>query len=317
MGIKEKRGIRVAKVGMDSFLLDCHTNDNISEIEAEYGVKGFAVVVRLWQKIYSEKGYYCEWIERSPLLFLSNWFGGNSGVTVSLIKDIVSRCLKNGIFDVKMYEEYSILTSARIQKQYFDVVKRREEILVKKEYLLVSVDKMKGIAYENSISAYRNEKNVCRNDTRKEKERKEKRNKNTTYSSAEPDKPAAAQKENVVIELTLNDKTMYPIYQEEIEEWKQLYPSVDILQELRKMKGWCDSNPERRKTKRGIKRFICNWLARQQDHGGSYYQRQEEQKETYAGTCAVVKKIGTEKKGFDNFEQRTYDFQELERKLMG
>ncbi|MCI9542553.1 MAG: DUF4373 domain-containing protein, partial [Lachnospiraceae bacterium] len=238
----------MAKVGMDSFLLDCHTNDNISEIEAEYGVKGFAVVVRLWQKIYSEKGYYCEWIERSPLLFLSNWFGGNSGVTVSLIKDIVSRCLKNGIFDVKMYEEYSILTSARIQKQYFDVVKRREEILVKKEYLLVCVDKMKGIAYENSISAYRNEKNVCRNDTRKEKERKEKRNKNTTYSSAEPDKPAAAQKENVVIELTLNDKTMYPIYQEEIEEWKQLYPSVDILQELRKMKGWCDSNPERRKT---------------------------------------------------------------------
>ena len=130
---------------MDSFLLDCHTNDNISEIEAEFGVKGFAVVVRLWQKIYSEKGYYCEWIERSPLLFLSNWFGGNSGVTVSLIKDIVSRCLKNGIFDVKMYEEYSILTSARIQKQYFDVVKRREEILVKKEYLLVSVDKMKGL----------------------------------------------------------------------------------------------------------------------------------------------------------------------------
>lgn len=174
MGIKEKRGIRVAKVGMDSFLLDCHTNDNISEIEAEYGVKGFAVVVRLWQKIYSEKGYYCEWIERSPLLFLSNWFGGNSGVTVSLIKDIVSRCLKNGIFDVKMYEEYSILTSARIQKQYFDVVKRREEILVKKEYLLVSVDKMKGIVYENSISAYRNQKNVCRNDISKEKERKEK-----------------------------------------------------------------------------------------------------------------------------------------------
>lgn len=162
----------MAKVGIDSFLLDCHTNDNISEIEAEYGVKGFAVVVRLWQKIYSEKGYYCEWVERSPLLFLSNWFGGNSGVTVSLITDIVKRCLKNGMFDAGMYEKYSVLTSARIQKQYFDVVKRREEILVKKEYLLISVGKINGIVYENSDSACRNQKNVCRNDTSKGKKSK-------------------------------------------------------------------------------------------------------------------------------------------------
>lgn len=167
----------MAKVGIDSFLLDCHTNDNISEIEAEYGVKGFAVVVRLWQKIYCEKGYYCEWVERSPLLFLSNWFGGNSGVTVSLINEIVDRCLKNGIFDAGMYENYSILTSARIQKQYFDVVKRREEVLVKKEYLLVSVDKIKCIVYENKVSVCRNQKNVCRNDTSKVKESKEKKSK--------------------------------------------------------------------------------------------------------------------------------------------
>lgn len=159
----------MAKEGIPSFLLDCRTNDNISEIEAEYGVKGFAVVVRLWQKIYAEKGYYCEWIERSPLLFLSNWFGGNSGVTVSLIKDIVSRCLNNGIFDVKMYENYSILTSARIQEQYFNAVKRRKEILVQKEYLLVSVGKIVGIAYENEVSVCRNQKNVCRNDISKGK----------------------------------------------------------------------------------------------------------------------------------------------------
>ncbi len=116
-------------MGIESFLLDCHTNDNISEIEGEFGVKGFAVVVRLWQKIYSEKGYYCEWVDRSPLLFLSKWFGGNSGVTVSLINEIVDRCLSNGIFDAGMYGKYSVLTSARIQEQYFDVVKRREHKL--------------------------------------------------------------------------------------------------------------------------------------------------------------------------------------------
>lgn len=159
----------MAKEGIPSFLLDCRTNDNISEIEAEYGVKGFAVVVRLWQKIYAERGYYCEWIERSPLLFLSNWFGGNSGVTVSLINEIVNRCLKNGIFDAGMHEDYSILTSARIQEQYFDAVKRRKEILVRKEYLLVSVGKIECIAYENDVSVCRNPQNVCRNDIREGK----------------------------------------------------------------------------------------------------------------------------------------------------
>ncbi len=164
----------MAKEGIPSFLLDCRTNDNISEIEAEYGVKGFAVVVRLWQKIYAEKGYYCEWIERSPLLFLSNWFGGNSGVTVSLINEIVNRCLKNGIFDAGMHEDYSILTSARIQEQYFDAVKRRKEILVRKEYLLVSVGKIECIAYENDVSVFRNPKNVCRNDIRESKVSKSK-----------------------------------------------------------------------------------------------------------------------------------------------
>ena len=45
----------------------------------------------------------------------------------------------------------------------------REEILVKKEYLLVSVDKIKGIAYKNDTSACKNQKNVCRSDVSKGK----------------------------------------------------------------------------------------------------------------------------------------------------
>ena len=79
-------------------------------------------------------------------------------VTCSLINEIVDRCLNNGIFNAEMYEKYSILTSARMQTQYFDVVKRREEILVQKEYLLVSVDKIRGIAYKNDVSVCRNQK---------------------------------------------------------------------------------------------------------------------------------------------------------------
>lgn len=70
-----------------------------------------------------------------------------------------------------------------------------------------------------------------------------------------------------IITLTLNDKTEYPVTEEQVEEWTNLYPAVDVMQELRKMKGWLDANPTKRKTKNGIKRFINGWLAKEQDKG--------------------------------------------------
>lgn len=69
----------------------------------------------------------------------------------------------------------------------------------------------------------------------------------------------------VVISIMLNDKSEYPITESDVQAWKDLYPAVDILQELRKMKGWADANPAKRKTKNGIKRFINGWLAKEQD----------------------------------------------------
>lgn len=83
----------------------------------------------------------------------------------------------------------------------------------------------------------------------------------------EPDESASVP-QNVVITLTLNDKTEYPIFQKQVDEWQNLYPAVDVIQQLRAMKGWLDSNPLKRKTKNGIKRFINGWLSREQDKGG-------------------------------------------------
>lgn len=162
----------MAKEGIDSFLLNCHTNENLSEIEAAYGIKGFAVIVRLWQKIYSEKGYYCEWTERSPLLFLSTWFGGGSGVELNLINEVVGTALRNGIFDADLYDRYHILTSDGIQTRYFEVVKRRASVEVIDEYLLVSVDNLRGNVCRKSISVDKNAKNVSRKSTSKGKESK-------------------------------------------------------------------------------------------------------------------------------------------------
>ena len=71
-----------------------------------------------------------------------------------------------------------------------------------------------------------------------------------------------------VISLPLNDGTFYDVSENDRAKWSQLYPNVDVLQQLRNMAGWCDANPTKRKTRGGIKRFITAWLAREQDKGG-------------------------------------------------
>lgn len=128
--------------------------------------------------------------------------------------------------------------------------------------------------------------------------------------------------EKATITLTLNDKSEYPIFDKNIAEWKELYPNVDILQELRNMKGWLNSNPTKRKTKSGILRFINSWLAREQNKGGcrnyganttygttSNGQYQEQEPECFSDKWIREKREAAEARGetFD-IEAGEYDF---------
>ena len=69
----------------------------------------------------------------------------------------------------------------------------------------------------------------------------------------------------LVLELPLIDKSLYPIYEKDLEKWKSIYPAVNVEQEFRNMLGWLDSHSKNRKTKSGINRFINGWLGRCQD----------------------------------------------------
>ena len=85
-------------------------------------------------------------------------------------------------------------------------------------------------------------------------------------SCAEPEKSDSTPP---VISLILNDKSFFDVTDEDVAKWNKLYPAVDVMQELRKMAGWCESNTTKRKTRRGVRAFITSWLARAQDRGGS------------------------------------------------
>lgn len=145
---------RQNKVGLDYFELDCQMEEKVRLIQAEYGLKGFAVFVRLLQKIYGEHGYYCEWTQDSELLFMSE-NGLNSG-SLQLLRNIVSACIRRNIFSDRLLKEYGILTSCGIQKRYLKATAKREVVNLKKEYLLISVPKNRKNIVINSISSYGN-----------------------------------------------------------------------------------------------------------------------------------------------------------------
>lgn len=84
--------------------------------------------------------------------------------------------------------------------------------------------------------------------------------------SAEPETVSAPP----IISIILNDKTFFDVFSEDYNRWCELYPAVNVMQELRKMSSWSTDNPKRRKTKSGIRRFINAWLSKEQDKGGQY-----------------------------------------------
>lgn len=78
--------------------------------------------------------------------------------------------------------------------------------------------------------------------------------------------PPAAQPPAVT--LPLNTGEEYPVTAEQVREFSDLYPAVDVLAQLRKMRGWLIANPANRKTKAGVLRFVTRWLGQEQDKGG-------------------------------------------------
>ena len=52
---------------------------------------------------------------------------------------------------------------------------------------------------------------------------------------------------------------------EQVKFWENCYPDVDVIEALTKrMPAWLDANPQKAH-KKNWKRFIVNWLSRQQD----------------------------------------------------
>lgn len=75
----------------------------------------------------------------------------------------------------------------------------------------------------------------------------------------------------VAFELPLNVAgEVYPITEGMIAKLVPLYPAVNVRECIGTALGWLIGNPENRKTKAGVMRFVTSWLAKEQNRGGAH-----------------------------------------------
>ena len=111
-------------------------------IEAIYGIKGAAIVLKLMCKIYKE-GYYIRWDEEQCLIFANK---AGREVQAEEVQGIIEILFTKGILDRNSYQENGILTSESIQKVWMEATKRRKRELSELPYLMVKPEKENGKA---------------------------------------------------------------------------------------------------------------------------------------------------------------------------
>ncbi len=275
------------KVGLDYFELNCQMEEKVRLIQAEFGLKGFAIVVKLYQKIYGEFGYYCEWSEDSLLLFMSE--NGLSCDSKNFIQQVVSACIRRNIFSEKLFKKFGILTSSRVQKRYMKATSRREKVSMKKEYLLLSADKINSNVdiIQDNVNIIQDNADIIRQ-SKEEKSRVE--NKNTMCKAEAialferlwllyPNKKGKGQ---------VFDKAKLKLLEVGYDEMVRAIDRYKV--ELEKDKGW-------RKPQNGSTFFNSGYI-------------------DYLDANYVPSKKAANKNQFNNFHQREYDYDAMEKLLL-
>ena len=100
-----------------------------------------------------------------------------------------------------------------------------------------------------------------------------------------------AEKEDIaLIKLPLKDGSQFSITEKMVCEWQEIYSDTDVFRELKKMRVWSEANPEKRKTKKGIMRFITGWLARPKTYHEASLKKEDEDRGRYDDLTILTRK---------------------------
>jgi uncharacterized phage protein (TIGR02220 family) len=175
---------RPLKLGLDYFPLDTKLEDDVELLEAEFKLEGFAILIKLWQKIYAN-GYYINWEKDNELLF-----SRRINAEINLVNSVINGCFQRNLFHKGLHEKYKILTSKGIQDRYLTAASqsKRKHIPMTREYCLVDKKTKELITEFIELTPEKSPKTPEKSPQRKGKERKgkESKRKNTMSSTYRP-----------------------------------------------------------------------------------------------------------------------------------
>lgn len=167
---------RPLKQGLDYFPLD---TDFLQDIKVRRliracGSSAIPMLIGLLVNIYRGDGYYLRW--DSDMTFL---ISDEVGISEGAAQEFINKAVQVGFFDKKLYEEKSILTSAGIQRRFFEITERRKSVFYDDTLLLIDVNEYTNLVNvnNNSINVNNNSVNVYHNQQSKVKESKGKESK--------------------------------------------------------------------------------------------------------------------------------------------
>jgi hypothetical protein len=131
---------RKVEAGIEYFPMnaDIIHNPKIKLVVAEFGSRTtWAVLLPLYCKIYREKGYWIDWAdEDSKMLFAQD----DCKLELSTVNEVVQGCIRRSLFDKGVFDVFGVLTSDRIQSNYYEATARRKKVEFVEEFMVKNND---------------------------------------------------------------------------------------------------------------------------------------------------------------------------------
>lgn len=151
---------RPSKIGIDWFPFDVGTfdDDKFYTLMLDHGYLAPYLYILLISLIYADKGYYIECDEKArPRLLkaISRRLAGSKyPVKPEKIWEIIVDMTACELFSLDCFMDKQILTSKRIQKEYYNTTSKRKHIVVIPDYWLLSVEEMESISLRSPILSF-------------------------------------------------------------------------------------------------------------------------------------------------------------------
>lgn len=144
------------KTGLDYYTheIGMTRDKKLSPIRMKYGSVGVDVWLTLLDMIYADKGYYIGYgtaDEKEAVIWeILGCIRGRYAPTSETVAEIIERLVACGLFSGDLFD-LGILSSRRIQEQFYLATVERKAVEVNPEWWLLDIEKMKKLSSRNTI----------------------------------------------------------------------------------------------------------------------------------------------------------------------